>query len=822
MKIKEIRVDKITSVSKFNPRKHIDDSKIEELAKNIKETKLIHNIIVFSKPNNEYGVVSGQRRKLAFEKLGIETIPAEILKNPTDEMLLGITIGENIQRVDVNPIEMARAIEMLYEMYNEDIFKVADKLGKSIQTIRKYRDILALKDTIKESVSNKSLKLPIKTLASIAKHFKKEIQPVIIDIVVDHPQKIQSEIIREVKKDPYKIQAYAKTDLILKFTFKIISHDSNQLRDELYNLIEELSKIYGLIENIQNRFKILQVFGRFENLNEIRHLINNVRDVFNGHNESYLRNNYVLRHNPMKFLEIVLEHLNQNIHNYTSEFKQELSDDLLIFVSVNLITESILRTLKLVNLDSREFKDEKLPEILIKITKNQISTNYSQILLDVFEEFYFKDNIDIIKEVLKDEDSSIQLKKNILQRLSSRPRESFEVSELQETLVELFEKRGDYGLKDLLEKILLKIGKICSGCKSTINKPIDKIPICYHCNQIYCESCSSEENSLLKCSCGLWICNNCSHHFKVIDINNKEPSICDVCWDEGSYQDKDIFCDECIKELKSCSKCGKIVCLSHRNKRINNKYLCNQCSETEKENEIKKQEDIYTEEIAFEDLNFDEEDESDEDGEFYSYIKGQKINEFLTLKLGENGSVDIFVDNILFNQCKYLFLNIPVDRTEDYEEFRSIDEVEEFLDDSMENEEAEDFDRINPEEEFWGHLSNLQAWVENEYDTCLLHRNLAFPLLKKLAEVGDPCAKIKFIHEIAKRIDSGYLTVVFYLIKEGYLDYLTKEEKLSLFDNPGSVLNKNLLCALKSGEKKKKDIAQSILTTIFEINNSED
>jgi len=306
----------------------------------------------------------------------------------------------------------------------------------------------------------------------------------------------------------------------------------------------------------------------------------------------------------------------------------------------------------------------------------------------------------------------------------------------------------------------------------------------------------------------------------VIDINNKEPSLCDVCWDEGFYQDKDIVCDECIKMLESCFKCGKIVCSSHRNKRINNIYLCNQCVENEREREVEEQDDSFYKENDHGDLYFDEEDEIDEEEEYHSYIKEQKINEYITLKLGENGDVDIFVGNELFNQCKYLFLDINVDRIEDYEEISSIDEVEEFLDNSMENEE-EDMIRINPEEEFWGHASNLQTWVENGYDTCLIHRNLAFPLLKKLTEVGDPNAKKIFIHEIAKRIDSGYLPVVFYLIKEGYLDYLSKEEKMSLFDNQSSKLNKNLLGALKSDEKAQKNIVQSILAKIFEIQNSE-
>jgi len=84
--------------------------------------------------------------------------------------------------------------------------------------------------------------------------------------------------------------------------------------------------------------------------------------------------------------------------------------------------------------------------------------------------------------------------------------------------------------------------------------------------------------------------------------------------------------------------------------------------------------------------------------------------------------------------------------------------------------------KISPLEEFQGHCSNLQTWAENDYDTRLLHRNLAFPLLKKLSEKGDAIAKSKFKDEIAKRLELGELNVFGYLHNEGYLATFTPEE----------------------------------------------
>ena len=92
MKKSEIKIERITSISKFNPRKTIDSSEIEGLANSIENTILLHPITVILKENKEYELVSGQRRKLAFEKLERKVIPANILKNPTDDEISGSII----------------------------------------------------------------------------------------------------------------------------------------------------------------------------------------------------------------------------------------------------------------------------------------------------------------------------------------------------------------------------------------------------------------------------------------------------------------------------------------------------------------------------------------------------------------------------------------------------------------------------------------------------------------------------------------------------------------------------------------------------------
>jgi len=168
-------------------------------------------------------------------------------------------------------------------------------------------------------------------------------------------------------------------------------------------------------------------------------------------------------------------------------------------------------------------------------------------------------------------------------------------------------------------------------------------------------------------------------------------------------------------------------------------------------------------------------------------MKEFRINQYITLKLEEEFidkrenlskiRTNIYVKGEKFQQCSFLLIDIPIEKITLINEITSIDEAEEELGTSLEENNENSFRyKIHPETEFWGHCSNIQVWAENNYNTKLLHRNLAFPLLKKLTEVGDPIAKRVFQEEIAKRFASCSLTVIHFLLFENYLDYLSEEE----------------------------------------------
>lgn len=163
-----------------------------------------------------------------------------------------------------------------------------------------------------------------------------------------------------------------------------------------------------------------------------------------------------------------------------------------------------------------------------------------------------------------------------------------------------------------------------------------------------------------------------------------------------------------------------------------------------------------------------------------------KLDEIETGELGEyfikaklSFKTNIYVQGKKFRQCMFLLLEIPIKEINSFDEITSIDEASELLDRSEETEDASEeqeengYQKIPPETEFWGHCSNLQAWYENGYDTRLIHRNLAFPLLRELTDAGDPLAKRVFREEIAQRLESGFLPVISYLLLEHYTYYLS-------------------------------------------------
>ncbi len=152
-------------------------------------------------------------------------------------------------------------------------------------------------------------------------------------------------------------------------------------------------------------------------------------------------------------------------------------------------------------------------------------------------------------------------------------------------------------------------------------------------------------------------------------------------------------------------------------------------------------------------------------------MKEFRLNKYVTLKLENNEKTMIYINNEPFKLCKSLIINLP---NSSLDEIESIDDA---IEEVSKNYKLENY-QIPPETEFWGHCSNLQVWIESEYDTRLLQSELAFPLLEKLCNIGDPIAKIKFKEEIVKRLESGSQNVINFLYEEGFIEEFLSEEEL--------------------------------------------
>ena len=141
---------KITEVepNRNQPRKHFDQEALEELASSIKEYGLIQPIVV-SKKEGYYSIVAGERRWRASKIAGLTEIPA-IIRDDDERVNAEISLIENMQREDLNPVEKAQGIKTLVDTYGLTQEEIAKKLGKGRSTIANWIRVLNLEPRVLE------------------------------------------------------------------------------------------------------------------------------------------------------------------------------------------------------------------------------------------------------------------------------------------------------------------------------------------------------------------------------------------------------------------------------------------------------------------------------------------------------------------------------------------------------------------------------------------------------------------------------------------------------------------------------------------------
>ena len=129
------------------PRKTFDEVALTELANSIRMHGVISPIILVNQPNGRYMIIAGERRWRASKRAGLLTIPA-IVRNYTPQQVKEISLIENLQREDLNPIETAVAIKQLMEEYRYTQEQVADRIGKSRPAVANTLRLLTLSSEV--------------------------------------------------------------------------------------------------------------------------------------------------------------------------------------------------------------------------------------------------------------------------------------------------------------------------------------------------------------------------------------------------------------------------------------------------------------------------------------------------------------------------------------------------------------------------------------------------------------------------------------------------------------------------------------------------
>jgi len=150
MKLLNLKIDKIVTNSN-QPRKYFDNGKMSELKDSIKNSGLLQPITVRKISNGKYEIVAGERRYRACRELGMESIPV-IEMNVGDARGYELSVLENIQRENLNPIEEAESYLMLMEVYGYTQEKLSEKLGKTRSSFSNKMRILKLPASVKEMV----------------------------------------------------------------------------------------------------------------------------------------------------------------------------------------------------------------------------------------------------------------------------------------------------------------------------------------------------------------------------------------------------------------------------------------------------------------------------------------------------------------------------------------------------------------------------------------------------------------------------------------------------------------------------------------------
>src|SRR3954453_11590443 len=152
----EIDVD-LLRPNKFQPRTHMDDERIEELARSVRGHGIIQPIVV-RKVEQGYEIIAGERRWRAAQRAGLLKVPVVVRDIPEDR-LLAVALIENIQRENLNPIEEAVAYRRLADEFHLTQEQIADAVGKDRSSVANIVRLLRLPQEVRANVASNTLSM---------------------------------------------------------------------------------------------------------------------------------------------------------------------------------------------------------------------------------------------------------------------------------------------------------------------------------------------------------------------------------------------------------------------------------------------------------------------------------------------------------------------------------------------------------------------------------------------------------------------------------------------------------------------------------------
>ena len=225
--INEIAIDQIEA-NPNQPRREFDDEALQELAHSIREIGIIQPITLRQTTENRFQIIAGERRWRASQLAGLKAIPAYI-RTIKDENVMEMALVENIQREDLNAIEIALAYEHLLEGSGMTQEKVSERIGKSRTAITNYLRLLKLPAQVQMALQKKEIDMG---------HARAL-------LALDSPA-LQIKLFKEILKNGYSVrkveelvQALKNGDDIESGKKKIIAR--NQLPEEFCELRNQLA-----------------------------------------------------------------------------------------------------------------------------------------------------------------------------------------------------------------------------------------------------------------------------------------------------------------------------------------------------------------------------------------------------------------------------------------------------------------------------------------------------------------------------------------------------------------------------------------------------